>query len=179
LRITPSTPGKNDLRVQQLHFANQVDVSLWNGVHQADPHATPYQAPGWMAGICSAGKFHDATRCYHFGDTKVVLPLAEARSLPGLRTVRSMPFGFGAGGPISNEPLTTGMWQEILADLSKHRASALSIRSNPALDLGSLGQLPTGWSMRKRSAHPLFGIGRRENLESIRQSQARQHSQGP
>jgi hypothetical protein len=132
--------------------SDRIDTSEWSAVLGADPIATPFQSPEWMASATASGRFENATRMYVSGAGRTILPLAVSRGLPFRRAASSMPYGFGAGGLISDHEVSADEMAFILADLESLRFSHLSIRPNPVqwpLWHGHSGR----WHLIPRTSH--------------------------
>jgi uncharacterized membrane protein len=103
----------------------------WSAVFEADGLATPYQSPDWMRSVTASGRLTDATRMYVSDAGRTILPLAVSRGMMFGRSAASMPYGFGAGGLISDHAVCGDEMAFIVADVETLGVSRLSIRPNP------------------------------------------------
>lgn len=104
---------------------------IWQEVLAADPAHLESQSPAWVDAITAMGRYFDASRAYVFpSGTTAVLPAVGVARGPMTR-VWSMPPAWGMGGLISSEPLTRGLVQSVLRDVSRAGNLAFSVRPNP------------------------------------------------
>ncbi len=106
---------------------------IWEEIIQADPHALVFQTPEWLAAMCEAGPFVDASRLYTMSSgKKLLLPMVRRKGLPAsLTTQASQPHAWGMGGLLSSEPLEVEDIAAVFADLAVLPALQTSIRPNP------------------------------------------------
>jgi hypothetical protein len=116
-----------------VEIVSPVPENIWADMVAADQASTPYQTPNWMRGVCAAGGFTDVSRLYASNGERAILPLAAKSILPGLRIVKSLPYGMGPGGPLCDRPLSESFRQAIVDDLGAQPFASLSIRPNPLL----------------------------------------------
>lgn len=108
---------------------------VWREIVRQDPNALISQTPEWIDSLCKAGPYEDASRLYEFGNgRRVVLPAVRHKSLPKIvNSEKSLPHGWGTGGPVAAGGVTTEEIARILEDVPYHDASRTSIRPNPML----------------------------------------------
>jgi hypothetical protein len=75
-----------------------VPRSTWEAVLASDPGATALQTPEYFAAVLAGTGGRDASRLYVLPDgRRLVLPLVQQRSVPGLTRLADYPGGFGHG----------------------------------------------------------------------------------
>lgn len=126
--------------------------SEWRQIFYSDTSATPFQSAEWMAAIEQTGRYSNASRLYQTTNGRILVPLAVKASVFGKRSASSMPHGFGAGGCISDHPISQGDIQEILNDIRDLKVRALSIRPNP-VQIDNWPAEQNGWSATPRVSH--------------------------
>ena len=135
-------PGLDGIR----SVTSPVPVGEWESVLAADPGATALQTPQYMAAVLRARGGRDVSRLYVLSDgRRLVLPLVQQTSLPGLVVAGDYPGGFGHGSLLATGGLRRGDVATVVADL---RGRGLSIRiggGHHTADQWSAG-LPAVWS---------------------------------
>jgi hypothetical protein len=98
-----------------------------------DTNTLVFQTPVWTDSLTSLPEYEDASRLYETQDGRLlILPLIRRRAaLSSLAAYGSMPDGWGMGGVISAQPVTTEDARQILADLSGLRGQKITLRPNP------------------------------------------------
>jgi hypothetical protein len=95
----------------------------WRDAFRSDPHAQAFHSPEWVAGVCAAGGFEDASRSYETPDGRLlVLPMVRRSYLGGaLSHQGSLPPDWGVGGVISRDPIHPEDLSAVCADLGRQR----------------------------------------------------------
>jgi hypothetical protein len=127
----------------------------WSEIFQQDNEATSFQSPAWMASIVMGGHFRDASRIYDTPDGQAILPLAASTRPDTFSSAASMPHGLGAGGIISNAPITPRMVRIVFDDLSRSPFLRLAIRPNARQIEFWDALMPPGWKRIARRTHIL------------------------
>ena len=106
--------------------SSPVPVDEWDAVLAADPGATALQTPQYMAAVLRARGGRDVSRLYVLADgRRLLLPLIQQSSLPGLSVAGDYPGGFGHGSLLATGGLRPSDVVTVVADL---RGRGLSIR---------------------------------------------------
>ena len=110
----------------QPSVVSPVPRGTWDAVLASDPGATALQTPEYFAGVLAGTGGRDASRLYVLPDgRRLVLPLVQQRSLPGLPRLADYPGGFGHGSLLATGGLRDGDVRVVVRDL---RGQALSVR---------------------------------------------------
>lgn len=110
----------------QPSVVSPVPRTTWHAVLASDPGATALQTPEYFAGVLAGTGGRDASRLYVLADgRRLVLPLVQERSLPGLRRLADYPGGFGHGSLLATGGLRDSDVRTVVRDL---RGQALSVR---------------------------------------------------
>lgn len=144
-----------------LHVDGQVlavspaSSEAWRDIFVRDQLATAFQSAQWMAATTADGHYRDASRLYLTSSGAILLPLAET-SRAGLRlSVASMPHGLGAGGPVSEAPLTPSIVRCMAEDLMKLPHLRVAVRPNALQADIWAAAMPLAWKHIKRRTHIL------------------------
>lgn len=107
--------------------------AAWEQALAMDDDALVSQTPAWMDCVCASGRYEDATRAYQTEDGRpVILPLARLRKPKPVRTMSSMPFGWGTGGLVSSDgPVRPDDVASVLADLLHEPLLVAAVRPAP------------------------------------------------
>ena len=136
----------------------------WNKILRQDDEATAFQSPAWMSSIIAGGHFRDASRLYDTPDGQAILPLAASVRPDAFSSAASMPHGLGAGGIISNAPITSRMVRIVFDDLSRLPFLRLAIRPNAQQIEFWDALMPRGWKRIARRTHILDLSGGMETV---------------
>jgi len=81
-----------------------VPREAWNSALEASPEATVFHTPEWIDACCEATGLENASRLYETADgARLVLPMVQRRAPRSmLRTIRSLPDGWGFGGAVGS-----------------------------------------------------------------------------
>jgi hypothetical protein len=76
----------------------------WNSVLEGSPEATVFHTPEWIDACCEATGLENVSRLYETADgARIVFPMVQRRApRPMLRTIRSLPDGWGFGGAVGS-----------------------------------------------------------------------------
>jgi CelD/BcsL family acetyltransferase involved in cellulose biosynthesis len=118
-----------------LNKATPAPRAAWKEILRQDPHAMISQTPEWIDSLCKTGQYEDASRMYTFSDQRqVVLPAVRQKALPeALRSEKSLPHGWGTGGPVAPGGVRAEEIALILEQLRGSRRGRITIRPNPLL----------------------------------------------
>ncbi len=110
----------------QPSVVSPVPRSTWEAVLAGDPGATALQTPEYFAAVLAGTGGRDASRLYVLPDgRRLVLPLVQQRSVPGLTRLADYPGGFGHGSLLATGGLRDTDVRTVVDDL---RGSAVSVR---------------------------------------------------
>jgi hypothetical protein len=95
----------------------------WNKAFSADPNSQVFHSPDWVAGVCAAGGFQNATRLYEAPDGRqLIMPMVQRSYLGGaLSRQASLPPSWGMGGVLSADEVRPEDLTAIWADLRRQR----------------------------------------------------------
>jgi Acetyltransferase (GNAT) domain len=107
-----------------------VPREVWASVVKSDPGALVTQSLPWRDALFASGRFRDVSRLYDFpSGQRIVLPLAQRRSLPGrMAAVSSWPQPWAVGGPLCPDGrVTHAQAATVLADVIRQGALAAEV----------------------------------------------------
>jgi CelD/BcsL family acetyltransferase involved in cellulose biosynthesis len=143
---TLSFPKRSAVDLRDVQVVSPAPRAAWREVLDADPFALPTQTPEWTDWLCRARGHTDVSRLYEFPDgRRIVLPLV-ARSWAGVRVAEdSMPHGLGWGGALAaGGAPSAAEASAVLADLSRHSAVRVTLRTNPLVATTWSAVVPPG-----------------------------------
>jgi hypothetical protein len=157
-----SSPQVGDRRLERtqlegLRVTSPAPRDVWEAALTRDPDALVSQTPAWVDCARAFG-YTDASRLYELPrGARFVLPMVRRSGPwpPELAPRASMPFAWGMGGLIAEEPPLAPDLAAIVADLRAGHALRTAIRPNPLQAWHWAGVSGPGVTAIQRRAHVL------------------------
>jgi hypothetical protein len=135
----------------------------WNSVLEGSPEATIFHTPEWIDACCEAGGLENVSRLYETADgARIVFPMVQRRApRQMLRTIRSLPDGWGFGGAVGSRRVLREDVAMMLDDLEGSSAR-LIVKPGP-LTGGAWLAAPA----RQRVPHVIHIVDLREGFGAL------------
>jgi GNAT acetyltransferase-like protein len=139
------------------HCTSPAPRHAWRELLAQCAGALAFQTPEWTDCLCATGRYRDASRLYELRDGRSLLvPMVRRLGVARpLRLEASLPYGWGFGGVVAADRLTSSDVTTVLENLTGRGAARVSLRPNPlSAEVWEQGA-PNGVKRIPRAAHVL------------------------